>query len=107
MMEEKFELHKRILEEMHDIYIRKNTDYGDSTHETYVKFGPNAYLVRMQDKLNRIHNLTKQGCGSAYVTDESVHDSLLDLANYAILISMELRMDSSKKLSVKEEVYRG
>ena len=60
MMEEKFELHKRILEEMHDIYMRKNTDYGDSTHETYVKFGPNAYLVRMQDKLNRVHNLTKQ-----------------------------------------------
>lgn len=111
MMEEKFELHKRILEEMHDIYIRKNTDYGDSTHETYMKFGPNAYLVRMQDKLNRVHNLVKNGTGNAYVTDESIHDSLLDLANYAILMSMELRMEGSKKVSMAraagEEVYRG
>lgn len=108
MMEEKFELHKRILEEMHNIYMRKNTDYGDSTHETYLKFGPNAYLVRMQDKLNRVHNLVKNGSGNTYVADESIHDSLLDLANYAILMSMELRMDDNKKCTIAgEEIYRG
>ena len=104
IMEEKFELHKRILDDMHELYVRKNIDYGDSTHETYMKFGPYAYLVRMQDKLNRIHNLTRNGADNAYVTDESIHDSLLDLANYAILMSIELRMESAKKVTSKEEV---
>lgn len=98
-------MHKKILEEMHDLYRRKNTDYGDSTHETYLKFGPNAYLVRMQDKLNRIHHLTSQGTGNGYVTDESICDSLMDLANYSILMLMELNMD--QRLKVTNEVrYR-
>lgn len=92
-MEEKFELHKRILEEMHELYCRKNTDYGDSTHDTYLKFGTAAYLVRMYDKLNRLHTLT-QGGVSARVPGETIHDTLMDLANYAILMSMELRMEN-------------
>ena len=83
MMEEKFELHKKILDEMHDLYIRKNTDYGDSTHDTYLKFGTAAYLVRMYDKLNRLHSLSRRD-GSAKVGDESIHDTLM---------SMELKME--------------
>ena len=70
-----------------------------------MKFGPNAYLVRMQDKLNRIHHLASQGTGNGYVTDESICDSLMDLANYAILMLMELNMD--QRLKVTNEVrYR-
>ena len=105
-MEELFEMHKKILEEMHDLYVRKNQDYGNSVHDTYLKFGPNAYLVRMYDKLNRIHHLTSSGCGSAYVTDERIQDTLLDLANYAILMSMELRRDQGT-MCTSEVKYRG
>lgn len=93
MMEQKFEMHAEIMKEMHDLYLRKNRDYGDSTHDTYLKFGASAYLVRMYDKLNRLHTLTKQGEGSAYVTSESIQDTLMDLANYAILMMIELRCE--------------
>ena len=78
---------------MHDLYRRKNQDYGNSTHETYLKFGTAAYLVRMYDKLNRLYALTQRGI-NAKVTDESIHDTLKDLANYAILMSMELTLDN-------------
>ena len=104
-MEAKFEMHKRITDEMHALYRRKNSDYGDSTHETYLKFGPDAYLVRMYDKLNRIHHLTSQGTGNGYVTDESINDSLMDLANYAVLMLIELEMDKSLKLTNEVRQY--
>lgn len=94
-MENKFELHQKILSDMHELYRRKNTDYGDSTHDTYLKFGAAAYLVRMYDKLNRLHTLTQNNV-DINVPSETIHDTLMDLANYAILMSMELRMESCK-----------
>lgn len=105
-MEELFEMHKKILEDMHDLYVRKNQDYGNSVHDTYLRFGPTAFLVRMYDKLNRIHHLTTNGSGSAYVTDERIQDTLMDLANYAILMSMELRKDQDA-MYTSEVKYRG
>ena len=94
-MENKFELHQKILNDMHELYRRKNTDYGDSTHDTYLRFGAAAYLVRMYDKLNRLHTLT-QNKTDINVSSETIHDTLMDLANYAILMSMELIMESCK-----------
>lgn len=89
-------MHSDILSKMHDLYERKNSDYGDSVHSTYLKFGSNAYLVRMYDKLNRIYTLENKQEGSK-VTDENVLDSLIDLANYAILMYMELAGDANGK----------
>ena len=54
----KVDLHKAICEEMHTLYKRKNNDYGDSVSDTFVKFGLDAFLVRMYDKLNRVYSLT-------------------------------------------------
>lgn len=86
---DKLKKHSDILNMLHDLYERKNSDYGDSVHTTYMKYGSTAYLVRMEDKLNRIHKLTST-LESSKVQDEKVLDSLLDLANYAILMYMEL-----------------
>ncbi len=83
------EKHKRILDEMHKLYCMKNNDYGNSVHDTYLKYGSAAYLVRMEDKLNRIRTLTSKP-DACEVQDEKVFDSLIDLANYAILMYMEL-----------------
>lgn len=95
-MEEKFEMHSEILQDMHDLYIKKNTDYGDSVRDTYLRFGPVSYLVRMYDKLNRIHHLTSTNTENPNVADESIQDSLIDLANYAILMAMELKLDKKE-----------
>lgn len=82
------ETHQELLDYLHKLYIDKNTDYGDSVHETYLKYGLTSYLVRMEDKLNRARVLSQK---EALVKDEKLEDTLLDLANYALLAVVELR----------------
>lgn len=82
------ELHQEILDYIHNLYITKNKDYGSSTHDTYTKYGFTSFLVRLEDKLNRARVISKQ---DAAVLDEKLEDTLLDLANYAILAVMELK----------------
>ena len=81
------EKHKKICEEIHTLYINKNNDYGDSYHESYVEFGNTMIAIRLDDKLKRFKTLIKQG---ALVNDESVRDTLIDLANYALMGVMEV-----------------
>ena len=83
----KIERHKQICDNLNEIYIKKNHDYGDSVHDTYVKYGLTSFLVRMEDKLNRARTLSQK---EAKVEDEQITDTLLDLANYAILAILEL-----------------
>lgn len=82
------ELHKKMLDDMHNLYITKNHDYGNSVHDTYEKYGLTSFLVRIEDKLNRARTLSKN---DAKVNDEKIEDTLMDMANYAILAVMELR----------------
>ena len=79
---------KEITDEMVELYERKNSDYGDSVHDTYVKYGPVSFLVRMEDKINRVRQLTNVKYETR-VTDEKIRDTLIDLANYAILMVLE------------------
>lgn len=90
-MENKF---KEITEEMVELYTKKNSDYGDSVHDTYVKYGPVSFLVRMEDKINRVRKLTETDYSSK-VIDEKVRDSLIDLANYAILMILEIERETT------------
>ena len=84
----KVERHYEIIKGLNDLYARKNADYGDSVHDTYMKYGLTSFLVRLEDKLNRARTLSKQ---SALVKDEKLEDTLLDMANYAILAVLELQ----------------
>lgn len=88
-------IHKQITDAMHDLYVRKNRDYGSSVTDTYEKFGLTSFLVRISDKLNRITNLTLNNKDNL-VQDEKVQDTLLDLANYAVLALIELKMEEDK-----------
>ena len=103
-MNDKIELHKKLLDSMHELYIKKNSDYGDSVHETYKKYGLVSFLVRIEDKLNRVKTLNEKSCKQqdAKVLDEKIEDTLMDLANYSILALIELKNDKSE-LSVSEE----
>lgn len=78
---------KAITEHMADTYERKNHDYGNSFDESLDEFGLIAAVVRMEDKMNRIKSLTRK---EAKVKDESIKDTLLDLANYSIMTYMWL-----------------
>ena len=79
---------KKVTENLLEVYIKKNADYGDSFSKTIEKYGPIAALTRMSDKFNRIENLILNG--KCEVKDESLADSLLDLANYCIMTYLEL-----------------
>lgn len=81
------EKHQEICNYLNNLYAKKNHDYGDSVHDTFLKYGLTSFLVRMEDKLNRARTLSQK---EALVNDEKIRDTLLDLANYAIISVIEL-----------------
>lgn len=83
---------KDIVKGMIETYVRKNHDYGNSFDKSLDKFGLVASVVRIGDKMNRIESLVQK---KAMVQDESIRDTLLDMANYAIMTVMW--MDNQKK----------
>ncbi|MCM1076280.1 MAG: DUF1599 domain-containing protein [Bacteroides sp.] len=85
----KSEQFRKITAEMADLYEKKNADYGDSFTQSVDEFGFVAGLVRMSDKFNRAKRLLLVQQGQ-YIKDESVMDTLTDLANYAIMLRMEV-----------------
>lgn len=79
---------KDIAMEMTRLYAKKNADYGDSFGESFREFGLGSAVIRIGDKYRRFKNLIAR---KAMVKDESIEDTLLDMANYAIMTVIELR----------------
>lgn len=84
---EKPDRHAAICSELNELYRRKNADYGDSFGRSWDEEGYHAFTVRGGDKMNRIKQLFKN---EAQVSDESIIDTLRDLANYSIMAIIEL-----------------
>lgn len=82
------EQHRAICDYLNDLYTRKNHDYGDSFHISYLEEGMAMARIRLSDKLSRFKTLSK--ASTQQVKDESIRDTLLDLANYAIMTVMEM-----------------
>lgn len=80
---------KELTTRMYETFKKKRNDYGPSTRETWEKYGPISMLVRMDDKMNRFKNLAIDDT-KRLVEDESIKDTLLDLANYALITILEL-----------------
>jgi len=86
------------IKKMAEIHANKNRDYGNGNplgnFMTAEQLGVDPFLgvlIRMSDKWTRICSLTNSG--EQYVKDEAIEDTLMDLANYALL-----------SLVIKEEV---
>lgn len=84
---------KKITEGMLETFIRKNNDYGNSFVISCDEEGLAASRIRIGDKWLRYKQLSKGN--EAMVKDESIRDTLLDMANYAIMTVMW--MDNQKK----------
>lgn len=91
-MQNKIQLHKEICNELNLIYEKKNNDYGDAFAKLRDEV-PTAILVRIFDKYSRLKNLL-QGAEQK-VNDESIQDTLKDLANYAILELIERKAEQN------------
>lgn len=87
---DKAEMHRQITTDMSDIYRAKNKDYGDSFAKSIESHGLIAAVVRLEDKMNRIASLVKSG--KAEVKTETIEDTLVDLANYAVMTVIEMRL---------------
>lgn len=96
----KVERHMDICKGLNGIYEQKNHDYGDSFHDTFVEEGMAMARIRLSDKLNRFKKLSKVG-SEQKVNDESIRDTLLDLANYAIMTVMEMDIQEEEDARTK------
>ena len=76
------EEYKKIVTDTRELCVAKNKDYGSSVQDTYERFGDASYLVRITDKYNRICTLLDK---EAEVKDESIDDTIRDMANYCFL----------------------
>ena len=88
-MIEKKKLHAKICNEINELYARKNRDYGDSFGLSFAEEGLAMARIRIGDKFNRFKALSRDP-DRQMVMDESVRDTLIDLANYAIMTIIEM-----------------
>jgi hypothetical protein len=72
---------------MAELLIRKQKDYGPKNISDAPGGPLNGLRVRMFDKLARINNLIETGVKPE---NESMRDSFIDLANYAVISIMVL-----------------
>lgn len=89
------QFHRDQCDIMIKITARKNADYTGKGDDPFANFTrveqmgiastEQGFLTRMTDKLCRITTFVQKGV--LKVKDESVDDTLLDLANYCILMS--------------------
>jgi hypothetical protein len=77
-----------LCDELKSLLIRKNRDYDDSFSKQFAKYGVLSGLIRLDDKMSRLENLVN---GAKDTVGESVEDTLLDVAGYAVLTLVELR----------------
>lgn len=92
---EYLKFHRECCERMMRITQAKNADYTGEGDDPFANFSRveamgvtdtcRGFLVRMLDKVSRITSFVQKGI--LEVKDESVEDTLLDLANYCILLA--------------------
>lgn len=92
LIPKKYVAFRDITNGMYDTFKAKNHDYGNSFAELFKECGMTYAYGHMAEKLKRVKSLMSD---EAKVKGESMKDSLLDLANYAILTIIEL--DKTKK----------
>jgi hypothetical protein len=97
--EEYIQYHKEACEKMMSITRAKNADYCGIGNDPFANFSRvealgitdvcRGFLVRMTDKFSRITSFVQKGV--LEVKDETVEDTLFDLANYCLLLAAYIR----------------
>lgn len=93
------------LTKMLEIQRAKNHDYAGFNNDPFKNFKmveqfgvcsvEQGIIVRMTDKLSRITNLIKT---EAAVNDEKITDTLIDLANYSIILKCYIDYNHNKTI---------
>ena len=104
-MQDRITIHRNLCTEINELYANKNADYGDSFAITRRRV-PHAILVRLWDKLLRLDTIMTKGV--QHVSDETIDDTLLDLANYCLMELTERNVDkqsSAQQASVRAKTH--
>jgi len=80
-----------VMDELEALLLKKQADYG---HENITDFGELGCLIRSNDKISRLKNLMLK---KKSPENETLDDSWIDLANYAIIALMLRRNIFHKK----------
>lgn len=96
--------HESMCKRMIDTVKAKNADYTANADDPFSNFSSVeiqdicstevGFLVRLNDKYSRIKSFVKKGV--LLVNDESVEDTLIDLANYCILMASYIKSKREK-----------
>lgn len=95
---------EEIMKQSLDLYKKKNADYGNGFAEVYKELGFESGLVQIIHKINRIKGIYKNG--KAEVEAESIRDSLIDLANYALMTVVEMELENKRESVLIENIKR-
>ncbi len=97
--------HKAYMDLMHATTVKKNADYCGVSDDAFHNFklveslgitdAGTAIMVRMSDKMARISSFLNKG--TLQVSDETVIDTCVDLANYAVILALYFEELSSQK----------
>lgn len=88
---DRIKMHEELCKKLNETYKNKNHDYGNSFGETFDKLGIISAVTRISDKYNRLVSLCMLPEEERKVKDESISDTLLDMANYCIMTEIELK----------------
>ena len=80
---------KKQLDEMNEVFVIKNKNYGNSFEISLDKYGIIAALTRISDKFNRLETLILNN--ESGTSDESIADTLIDMANYSVMTAVYLK----------------
>lgn len=92
-MENELNEYQQIINKLYKIYVDKNHDYGNSFDDTCDEFGLIAPVIRMNDKIKRCKSVLKN---NNFKVNESLEDTISDLANYCIMTLMWMKKNSKK-----------
>ena len=90
----KTDLHRDLCLGLNKTFVKKNHDYGDSFAKARHVI-PNYTLGKLYDKFQRFMTLTQTE--TAAVTEETIEDTLLDLADYCVMEVLERRLDAQER----------
>ena len=85
---------KYMFKNMLETFVLKNKKYGNSFEVSLDKYGNIAALTRISDKFNRIENLILSN--DSGTEDETVIDTLLDMANYCVMTAIYMENSGGK-----------
>jgi hypothetical protein len=97
-MDHREQLFKLLQQRMFEVQAKKGRDYGEEKDglRNLRRRGRKGVVARMGDKLTRLENLIESG-REPEVKDETIEDTLIDLANYCLLLII-LMWDEDGKL---------